>query len=162
MLISINDIEDITRAAWRYEISLWVLKYFFTSERREETFRISKRPCRVLFIIYKINETLRTPWLVKRVVPDLWQLYAITNVINSFGWDINIKHDYLFIQHRHGNFQARKEPEYKPSSFFHGKNFTPTPVTLETIIEDILNPFLSVSHGLSGDEVSWALLINLG
>ena len=38
--------------------------------------------------------------------------------------------------------------------FFHVKNFTPTPVTLETIIEDVLNPFLSVFHGLSGDEVS--------
>ena len=41
-------------AAWRYEISLRVLKKYFTSERservkyfsiREEKFRISKRPC---------------------------------------------------------------------------------------------------------------------
>ena len=47
-------------AAWRYEISLLVLKKSFTSERSErvkyffstrEKFRISKRPRNVLFII---------------------------------------------------------------------------------------------------------------
>ena len=47
-------------AAWRYEISLRVLKKYFPSERseegeyfskQEEKFRISKRPCNVLFII---------------------------------------------------------------------------------------------------------------
>ena len=36
------------KAAGRYEISLRVLKNFST---REEKFRISKRPCNVLFII---------------------------------------------------------------------------------------------------------------
>ena len=38
-------------AAWRYEISLRVLKnvkYFLT---REEKFLISKQPCNILFII---------------------------------------------------------------------------------------------------------------
>ena len=43
-------------AAWRYKISLLVLKKYFTSERnifstQEEKFRISKWPCNVLFII---------------------------------------------------------------------------------------------------------------
>ena len=47
-------------AAWRYEVSLLVLeKYFIRSLRSlvkyfstlEEKFRISKRPCNVLFII---------------------------------------------------------------------------------------------------------------
>ena len=47
-------------AAWRYEISLRVLKKYFTRSLRslvkyfstlEEKFRISKRPCNVLFII---------------------------------------------------------------------------------------------------------------
>ena len=45
-------------AAWRYEISLLVLKKYFTSERservkyfstREEKFRISARPCNILY-----------------------------------------------------------------------------------------------------------------
>ena len=47
-------------ATWRYEISLLALEKDFTSERSErvksfstleEKFRISKRPCNVLFII---------------------------------------------------------------------------------------------------------------
>ena len=46
-------------AAWRYEISLLVLKKYFTSERSErvkyfstleEKFRISKRPCNILYL----------------------------------------------------------------------------------------------------------------
>ena len=46
-------------AAWRYEISLLVLKKYFTSERSErvkyfstleEKFRISARPCNILYI----------------------------------------------------------------------------------------------------------------
>ena len=46
-------------AASRYEISLFVLKKYFMSERnervkyfstREEKFRISKRPCNILYI----------------------------------------------------------------------------------------------------------------
>ena len=46
-------------AAWRYEISLLVLKKYFTSERSErvkyfsileEKFRISARPCNILSI----------------------------------------------------------------------------------------------------------------
>ena len=48
-------------AAWRYEISLLVLKKYFTSERservkyfstREEKFHISKRPCNILHYFY--------------------------------------------------------------------------------------------------------------
>ena len=50
--------------------------------------------------------------------------------------------------------KQEKNQNIKLYFFSQGKNFTPTPVTLETIIEDILNPFLSVFHGLSGDEVS--------
>ena len=47
-------------AAWRYEVSLLVLKKYFTRSLSslvkyfstlEEKFRISKRPCNVLFII---------------------------------------------------------------------------------------------------------------
>ena len=47
-------------AAWRYEISLLVLKKYFTSERSErvkyfstleEKFRISARPCNILYFI---------------------------------------------------------------------------------------------------------------
>ena len=46
--------------AWRYEVSLLVFKKYFTRSLRslvkyfstlEEKFRISKRPCNVLFII---------------------------------------------------------------------------------------------------------------
>ena len=46
-------------AAWRYEISLLVLKKYFTSERSErvkyfstleEKFRISARPCNILYV----------------------------------------------------------------------------------------------------------------
>ena len=57
-------------AAWRYEISLLVLKKYFTSERskrvefaaltreiffhcREEKFRISKRPCNILYKLHR-------------------------------------------------------------------------------------------------------------
>ena len=45
--------------AWRYEISLLVLKKYFTSERSErvkyfstleEKFRISARPCNILYL----------------------------------------------------------------------------------------------------------------
>ena len=47
-------------AAWRYEISLLVLKKYFTSERSErvkyfstleEKFRIFARPCNILYIL---------------------------------------------------------------------------------------------------------------
>ena len=46
-------------AAWTYEISLLVLKKYFTSERSErvkyfstleEKFRVSARPCNILYI----------------------------------------------------------------------------------------------------------------
>ena len=46
-------------ATWRYEISILVLKKYFTSDRSErvkcfstleENFRISKRPCNILYI----------------------------------------------------------------------------------------------------------------
>ena len=49
-------------AAWRYEISLLVLKKYFTRSLRslvkyfstlEEKFRISKRPCNILYIFIK-------------------------------------------------------------------------------------------------------------
>ena len=47
-------------APWRYEISLLVLKKYFTSERSErvkyfskleDKFRISARPCNILYLI---------------------------------------------------------------------------------------------------------------
>ena len=47
-------------AAWRYQISLLVLKKYFTSERSErvkyfstleEKFRISARPCNILYVL---------------------------------------------------------------------------------------------------------------
>ena len=65
-------------AAWRYEISLLVLKKYFTSERsvrvkyfstREEKFRISRRPCNIFYLSFSsadvrgsgtCDETLRT------------------------------------------------------------------------------------------------------
>ena len=48
-------------AAWRYEISILVLKKYFTSERSErvkyfltleEKFRISARPCNILYLFF--------------------------------------------------------------------------------------------------------------
>ena len=65
-------------AAWRYEISLLVLKKYFTRSLRslvkyfstlEEKFRISKRPCNILYLSFSSvdvrgagtrDETLRT------------------------------------------------------------------------------------------------------
>ena len=53
-------------AAWRYKISLLVLKKYFTSERSErvkyfstleEKFRISKRPCNILYFFPKVIAT---------------------------------------------------------------------------------------------------------
>ena len=50
-------------AAWRYEISLLVLKKYFTSERSErvkyfstleEKFRISARPCNILYFRHDV------------------------------------------------------------------------------------------------------------
>ena len=50
-------------AAWRYEISLLVLKKYFTSERSErvkyfstleEKFRISAQPCNILYILVSL------------------------------------------------------------------------------------------------------------
>ena len=58
-------------AAWRYEISLLVLKKYFTSERSErvkyfstpeEKFRISARPCNILYhlgLLLSINHEIR-------------------------------------------------------------------------------------------------------
>ena len=42
-------------AAWRYEISLLVLKKYFTSERitLEEKFRIAAWPCNILYLSIK-------------------------------------------------------------------------------------------------------------
>ena len=49
-------------AAWRYEISLLVLKKYFTRSRRslvkyfstlEEKFRIPVRPCNILCLLYR-------------------------------------------------------------------------------------------------------------
>ena len=51
-------------AAWRFEISLLVLKKYFTSERSErvkyfstleEKFRITARPCNILYLCTKIT-----------------------------------------------------------------------------------------------------------
>ena len=50
-------------AAWRYEISFRVLKKYFTSERSErvkyfstleEKFRISARPCNILYLLISL------------------------------------------------------------------------------------------------------------
>ena len=47
-------------AVWRYENSLLVLKKYFTSERskrvkyrRQKKFRISKRPCIILYKLHR-------------------------------------------------------------------------------------------------------------
>jgi len=57
------------------------------------------------------------------------------------------------MQHMHRNLQEKKGPEVWSSDealsvFFHSKNLTPTPVTLEIKIKEVLNPFLSAFHGL--------------
>jgi len=48
--------------------------------------------------------------------------------------------------------QGKKGPEVgrhiKLYMFFHGENSTPTPVTLEIKIKEVLNPFFGASHGL--------------
>ena len=62
-------------AAWRYEISLLVLKKYFTSERSErvkyfstleEKFRISARPCNILYLLsyseFQFNVILQKLW----------------------------------------------------------------------------------------------------
>ena len=52
-------------AAWRYEISLLVLKKYFTRSLRslvkyfstlEEKFRISARPCNILYVSFRFVE----------------------------------------------------------------------------------------------------------
>ena len=64
-------------AAWRYEISLLVLKKYFTSERSErvkyfstleEKFRISARPCNILYIFCSF------PYKPSFFCPPCWQL----------------------------------------------------------------------------------------
>ena len=47
-------------AAWRYEISLLVLKKYFTRSLRslEEKFRISAWPCNILYIFWDIRSCL--------------------------------------------------------------------------------------------------------
>ena len=60
-------------AAWRYEISLLVLKKYFTSERsslvkyfstQEEKFRISKWPCNIPYLgkILGANKVQMSKW----------------------------------------------------------------------------------------------------
>ena len=62
-------------AAWRYEISLLVLKKYFTSERSErvkyfstleEKFRISARPCNILSNILEAYHKNRMYFHIKR------------------------------------------------------------------------------------------------
>ena len=45
-------------AAWRYEISLLVLKKYFTCSLRslEEKFRVSARPCNILYISFEASQ----------------------------------------------------------------------------------------------------------
>ena len=68
-------------AAWRYEISLLVLKKYFTRSLRslvkyfstlEEKFRISARPCNILYVLvsysgisflFTLEHALFTRWL---------------------------------------------------------------------------------------------------
>ena len=54
-------------AAWRYEISLLVVKKYFTSEHSkrvkyfstlEEIFRISARPCNILYALTIYNKNI--------------------------------------------------------------------------------------------------------
>ena len=54
-------------AAWRYEISLLVLKKYFKSEGSErvkyfstlkEKFRISARPCNIFYFFFNVLHTL--------------------------------------------------------------------------------------------------------
>ena len=58
--------------------------------------------------------------------------------------------------------QNRSRSSYKALSFFHGSNFTLTPVTLEIKIKEVLKPFFRCFLRYEGDEVSGARLINLG
>ena len=62
-------------AAWRYEISLLVLKKYFTRSLRslvkyfstlEEKFRISARPCNILYIhlIVQLVSLILIRWIV--------------------------------------------------------------------------------------------------
>ena len=51
-------------AAWRYEISLFVLKKYFST--LEEKFRISARPCNILYLFdKKILGEIKTPTKIK-------------------------------------------------------------------------------------------------
>ena len=71
-------------AAWRYEISLLVMKKYFTSERSErvkyfstleEKFRISARPCNILYLCTH-NRCVRWNDLLKEI--------AVAENLNTF------------------------------------------------------------------------------
>ena len=58
--------------AWKYEISLLVLKEIFHVSTLEEKFGISARPCNILYI-YSRNKSERSPIrsVIKRVIKKI-------------------------------------------------------------------------------------------
>ena len=85
-------------AAWRYEISLLVLKKYFTRLLRslvkyfstlEEKFRISARPCNILYVLVtKVMIQTQTNKQEERPLPWASQLFihflttAMQNMVN--------------------------------------------------------------------------------
>ena len=67
-------------AAWRYEISLLVLKYFSTLEER---FRISARPCNILYIsLYPVDgDSFLIPFDLLREAQAMFTLYRVAFVL---------------------------------------------------------------------------------
>ena len=81
-------------ATWRYEISLLVLKKYFTSEHSkqvkhfpmlEEKFRISTRPCNILYLFLKFS------------VPDAPPTHLSCNELTCVSHCQKIKHNVLHL-----------------------------------------------------------------
>ena len=69
-------------AAWRYEISLFVLKKYFST--LEEKFRISARPCNILYLINaRINVLNSLNRLLIYYLGFVVYLYCFTTVIKQ-------------------------------------------------------------------------------
>ena len=62
-------------AAWRYEISLLLSKKYFTRSLRslEEKFRISARPCNILYISFEASQMQWRNHLIQPEFPVLYQ-----------------------------------------------------------------------------------------
>ena len=82
--------------AWRYEISLLMLKKYFTRSLRslvkyfstlEEKFRISARPCNILYISYHISYHI--------ISNHIFYCIFVLNCRYYFG-DEDVKNDYEF------------------------------------------------------------------